>query len=94
MILQFLLNYFLSEYKDGEFKPLYDLLEQNGFDLFSALKNAKPETFAPLIRAFFQKTAKENSTSEEFSFEGATPIENFADREIVSSLNAYFSMPD
>ncbi len=93
MILQFLLNYFLNEYKNGEFKPLYDLLEQNNFDILSALKNSKPQDFAPIVRAFFEKGEKNNNAPEDFSFEGVSPIKSFADSEIVSSLNAYFSSP-
>ncbi len=93
MILQFLLNYFLTEYKNGEFKPLYDLLEANDFDLISALKNAKPQDFAPLLRTFFERKNQNKSAPEDCTFGGVEPIKNFADSEIVSTLNAYFSCP-
>ncbi|MBQ7339778.1 MAG: hypothetical protein IJW43_02855 [Clostridia bacterium] len=93
MILQFLLNYFLTEYGDGAFKPLYELLEENSFDIVKALKNAKPENFAPLISKFLS-SADNSSTAPVFSedFENKTlPVASFADVEIVNSLNQYFS---
>ncbi len=91
MILEFLLNFFLNEYKDGEFKPLYDLLSANNFDVFSALKNAKPQDFAPLIKVFFKKNSSNENTPESFTFEGVSPIKNFADEKIVLALNEYFT---
>ncbi len=91
MILQFLLNFFLTEYKNGEFKPLYELLEQNSFDLKKCLQNANPETLAPIFKSFMQKFNKQKDTPTEFPCEGVSPIKSFADNEIVSSLNEYFS---
>ena len=91
MILEFLLNYFLTEYKDGEFRPLYDLLSANNFDIFSALKSAKPQDFAPLVKLFMQGKSENINTPESFSFKGVNPIKTFADENIISTLNTFFS---
>ena len=90
MILQFLLNYFLTEYDNVKFKHLYYLLEANNFDLLTLLKNAKPQDLAPLFASFF-KNNKNNNATEDFSFDGVEPIINFADKRIVETLNAYLS---
>lgn len=91
MILEFLLNYFLTEFNEGEFKPLYDLLSANNFDIFSTLKSAKPQDFAPLIKLFMRGKSENINTPESLSFEGVNPIKNFADENIISTLNTYFS---
>lgn len=94
MILQFLLNYFLSEYKEGAFKPLYELLEQNSFDIFKALKNAKVETFAPLISSFLNSAPSKETFNSSNVFEtknGLQPINSLAHKEIVYTLSQYFS---
>lgn len=91
MILQFLLNYFLTEYQGGKLKPIYELLEKNSFDLSKTLKNAKIETFAPLISSFLSSMPIKSyspPSNEAFSI---TPIQNFADKEILETLNQYFS---
>lgn len=92
MILQFLLNYFLTEYGDGAFKPLYKLLEENSFDIVKALKNAKPENFAPLVSKFLEGGNSLSTPVFNDSVENkTTPVASFTDVEIVNSLNQYFS---
>ena len=92
MILQFLLNYFLTEYKNGSLKPIYDLLEQNSFDVFKALKNARLENLAPIISAFINSApSNENSFQSSDFAVGTSPILSIADKEVVSTLNQYFS---
>lgn len=92
MILQFLLNYFLTEYGDGVFKPLYELLEENSFDIIKALKNAKPENFAPLVSKFLESGSPPSTAVFNDNVENkTTPVASFTDVEIVNSLNQYFS---
>lgn len=92
MILQFLLNYFLTEYGDGAFKPLYELLEENSFDIVKALKNAKPENFAPLVSKFLEGGNSLSTPVFNDNVENkTTPVASFTDVEIVNSLNQYFS---
>ena len=91
MILQFLLNYFLTEYKNGSLKPIYDLLEQNSFDVFKALKNARLENLAPIISAFINSAPSFDTPFNSADAVGISPILSVADQEVVASLNQYFS---
>lgn len=91
MILQFLLNYFLTEYQGGKLKPIYELLEKNSFDLSKTLKDAKIETFAPLISSFMSSMSSNSSSPPTNEEHFVVPIQNFADKEILDTLNQYFS---
>ncbi len=94
MILQFLLNYFLTEYANGELKPLFELFEKNEFDIKKVLKNVNPKDIMPIISTFFKNaTHKTNAPESEF-FGGVEPIKNFADTEIVETLNYFFTSTD
>ncbi len=89
MILEFILKYFLSSFGE-QFEPIIKLFEQNGFDIKQTLKNAKPEDFAPLLRLLI-KPSLTNPINLSVEPDKTTPIENFADKEIVSTLNCFFS---
>ncbi len=94
MILQFLLNYFLTEYGGGELKPVYELLEKNSFDIKKAIREIKPDMLIPLIRKFLSFSSNSTpppNTGTPAVYSGVSPIENFADSEIIRSLNGYFS---
>ena len=52
-IIYFLLSFFLSEYEGGKFKPLFDLLKDNSFDLKKTFSSLTPEILAPLIFSLF-----------------------------------------
>jgi hypothetical protein len=89
MILQFLLNYFLTEYAGGELKPLYELFKKNNFDIKSILENLNPKDIMPLISTFIKAGNNKNNAPENIIFEGTDPIKNFADNEIVLALNSF-----
>ena len=89
-ILQFLLNFFLEQYGNGKFKEIFNFLKANNFDVNNALKNIKPENLTPIVKAFMNDN--KNSHKENFSSPcGLTPIAKIADKEIVYTLNKYFS---
>lgn len=89
-LLQFLLSFFVEEYGGGKFKPVFDLLKNNSYDLKKTFSELKPETVAPIIQAFSSlkndsgKTVSENGV-------GLSPLNGVADEKILRSLNAYFS---
>ena len=89
-ILQFLLNFFLTEYGGKDLAPFIESLSKNSFDLKSLLKNLNPETIAPLFKTFSDLTKNMRPTNN-CQAQGLNPIINFADERVVRSLNKYFS---
>lgn len=94
MILQFLLNYFLTEYSGGELKPLLELFEKNDFDIKRVIQNINPKDIIPLISTFLKGGIGKNKAPESEVFGGIEPIKNFADSEIVETLNYFFASND
>ena len=94
MILQFLLNYFLTEYGSGKFKPLLELFEKNDFDIKRVLQNINPKDIMPILSEFLKSGIGKNNPPENEVFEGLEPIKNFADSEVVETLNYFFSSAD
>ncbi len=94
-ILQFLLNNFLSgKDKTGlsALKPIIELLQKHNFNLSKILSELNPEMLAPIVSAF--TSAMENTKSPPQSggqSHGVSPIAKLADKEIVYTLNKYFS---
>lgn len=91
-ILQSLLSFLLNEYGDGNFKPIFNLLKENSFDITKVLKNLKPETITPIIKEFLSKNNKSPTQTVGQGF-GLNPIAKIADKEIVYTLNKFFSEP-
>lgn len=89
-ILQFLLNFFLEEYGDKSFAPIFESLKNNSFDIASTLKNLNPETLTPILKTFMN-FGKNKAPNTNLGAQGLNPIINFADEKIVRSLNKYFS---
>ena len=88
-LLQFLLSFFVEEYGGGNFKPVFDLLKNNSYDLKKTVSELKPETIAPIIQAF--SSLKNNSVkSAPANGVGLSPLNGVADEKIIESLNAYF----
>ncbi len=92
-ILQFLLSFFLEEYGGKEFEPILNELKANHFDLARTLKHLNPQTIIPIIRTFMEKRQKNCPTDSAEQFYGVTPINNIADKDILATLNGYFSAP-
>lgn len=91
-IIKFLLSFFLEEYGGKDLNGIFNLLKDNSFDIKKTLKNLTPETAAPIIKAVMsglKNKAAPTKTVGEVS--KLTPISSFADREIVDTLNKYFS---
>lgn len=86
-ILRFLLSFLVDEFGLDDFEDLKGFLSGDT-DLRTFLNGLTPDKFAPLIRRVFSE--KNNNPSETTS-EGLTPIENFADKDIVFALNGYFA---
>ncbi len=89
-LLQFLLSFFASEYGD-KLKPVLTLLEKNNFDIRKTLGSIDLETIAPIIKDFMEKGMKNRPESSERNIVGISPIANIADKDIVYTLNKYFS---
>ena len=91
-ILQNLLSFFLNEYNGGKFKPLFDLLKNNSFDIKKAISNLNLDAIAPLIQEFMQKNNPTQTQSVGRDY-GLNPIAKIADKDIVYTLNQYFYSP-
>lgn len=92
-ILQNLLSFFIKEYDGGKFKPIFELLKNNSFDIKKALGNLNLDDIAPLIQEFFKynNTNDKSKSSAVFSQGfGLNPIAKIADKDIVYTLNQYF----
>lgn len=93
-ILQNLLSFFINEYDGGKFKPLFELLKNNSFDIKKALHHLNLDAIAPLIQEFLKhgnSDNKNNFSSQTYSQGvGLNPIAKIADKDIVYTLNQYF----
>lgn len=87
-ILQFILNYFLSEYKDSPLSPVFKLFSDNGFDIKNVLSNLDLSKIMPIINLLLSSKIQKDSPIESESYK-TTPIKNVADKEIVYILNSY-----
>ena len=95
-ILQNLLSIFLNSENGRTFAPLLKLLIDNQFDLLKTIKCLDSEKLRPLIQAlykgFSQKSATKNPTENSAGCSCyLNPIVDFADQEIVRSLNKYLA---
>ena len=93
-ILQNLLSFFINEYDGGKFKPLFELLKNNSFDIKKALHHLNLDAIAPFIQEFLKHgnlNNKSQTSSPSFSQGvGLNPIAKIADKDIVYTLNQYF----
>lgn len=89
-ILHFLLSFFLESVGLKDTKPLLDILKENDFDIGKALKNINLDSVAPVIKNLFLEN--ENPTESVGFNEKFLPISNFADKRILSALQAYFAL--
>ena len=87
-ILQFLLSFLANEYGQGKYKSLFELLQQNSFDIKSTLKNADLSTLAPVFMDFMSMQIKNSPHPVGESF-GLLPLDNIADKKIIECLNCY-----
>ncbi len=96
-ILKLLLSFFLKDEKFKTFAPVLELLSKNDFDFRKTLNGLNLDAVAPIIKAFMENlNAKEGQkqTPTDFSVGevvGLNPIANLADKEIVYTLNKYYS---
>lgn len=84
-ILQ-LLSSLIGEDNVKAIKPLFELLKNNDFNLFSVIKNLTPETLSPFLKFFSQNESRTNFVRQDF---GLTPILSIADNDILYNLNKY-----
>ncbi len=93
-ILQNLLSFFINEYDGGKFKPIFELLKNNSFDIKKALSHLNLDALAPLIQEFFKHSNTDNKnqpfTPQFTQGFGLNPIAKIADKDIVYTLNQYF----
>ena len=90
-ILQFLLSFFLNNFKGGSLSPIFNLLKENSFDIKKLVQNLNPEVLAPIIKSFMELNKNEKSPTEFVGQgEGLKPIATIADKDIVYTLNRYF----
>lgn len=91
-ILKFLLSFFMEEYGGKDLNGVFKLLEENSFDIKKTIKNLTPETAAPIIKAMMSGIKNKGGTEKNVTDSlRLDPISSFADREIVDTLNKYFS---
>lgn len=89
-LLQLLVSFLTEQFKGQKIGTLIKLFADNSFSLKETLKNLKPETLGPIVKDLFSKT---NTRAEESArANGLSPISNFADKEIIYSLNKYFAV--
>lgn len=91
-IIKFLLSFFLNEYGGKDLTSIYELLERNSFDIGKTLKNLTPETIAPVIKVITENFSNKKTPTETVGEKvGLAPLVSFADKEIVATLNKYFT---
>lgn len=91
-ILQFLINYLVKSNALDSIMPILNLLKNNSFDLKRVLSQIKPENIMQLVEMFLKNNAKKGPPKNEEPFYQLKPISNLADKQIVYTLNKYFSV--
>lgn len=91
-ILQNLLSFFLNQFNDGKFKPLFELLKNNSFDIKKALGNLNLDAIAPIIQELMKNNNSRPTQTVGRDY-GLNPIAKIADKDIVYTLNQYFYSP-
>ncbi len=91
-ILQFLINYLAKSKALDGIMPIFNLLKNNSFDLKRVLSSIKPENVVQLLEALLNNNAKKSPPKNEEPFYQLKPISNLADKQIVYTLNKYFSV--
>ena len=89
-ILQFILNFLANNLGNGQLSCIFDLLKQNDFDISKTIKNFNPDSLAPILNSFMNMQ-KNSHKEESYSPCGLNPIAKIADKDIVYTLNKYFS---
>jgi hypothetical protein len=92
-ILQNLLSLLSTNSNLGGFKPIVDLLEKNSFDLKKTLSSLDLSAVMPIITSFLSSINDKKSPTTASTAVGLDPIAFIADKEIVFTLNKYFSDP-
>ena len=91
-ILQTLLSYLLKNPNLQNFSPIIESLKQNNFDFKKVLSNLNLENIMPMFNSIMQTFGQNKNPSPSFyEEEGLNPINDFADKQIIDSLNCYFS---
>ncbi len=79
----------MEEYGGEKFMPVFNALKENSFDIKKTLQNISPETAAPILKEIF--SAGKKSSPPKSGTAGLEPISSVADKEIIHTLNKYFS---
>lgn len=90
-LLQFLVSFLLKEFGGEKLEPVFNALKDNSFDLSKLLTPQTISALMPLIMDFINKqnkTPTEFSVGEDYKI---SPIAKIADKDIVYTLNKYFS---
>lgn len=86
-ILQFLMSLLKNSSALEKFAPLFNLLEQNNFDIRRTLSCVKPEMLRPIIEELSVLYKNKSPTDFVGQENALSPILNIADKEIVFCLN-------
>ncbi len=89
-ILQKLISSLLNGENADGFSQILKLLSENNFDVKKVLSRINPQALIPLLLKFIE-SAKPNNASMVNTGAGLSPIASIADKEIIYSLNRYFS---
>lgn len=88
-LVQFLINQFFGDNPPPIVNAILNFLRSSNFDVEGFLKNFKFEKIYQVLNAFSsQNKSRTNNVRQNF---GISPISNLASKEIVCSLNKYFS---
>ncbi len=88
-LLQILSEFLGKNTGAGAWKPVFDLLKENSFDIRRTLSSLTPEKAAPIIKAFLSSRPEPGKNSGAAPAYGTAPISNIADKDIVYALNRY-----
>ena len=74
--------------------PIFNHLQNNGFDLKKAIECLTPEIVSPLIYTFSEIFNEQKKSPKEQSItpSGVLPISNIADKDIIYNLNKLLSV--
>lgn len=89
-ILQKLISSLLNGENADGFSQILKLLSENNFDVKKVLSRINPQALIPLLLKFIE-SAKPNNANTVNTGAGLSPIASIADKEIIYSLNRYFS---
>ncbi|MCQ2387105.1 MAG: hypothetical protein MJ066_01485 [Clostridia bacterium] len=79
----------LNEKNKSVITPLFELLKENSFDIKKTISNITPDKILPFVEQIISNGEKNPLSEDSGTFYKLEPINNFADKDIVNTLNNY-----